>query len=167
MASVALSYFFKFFCVYFHFTCTFSHHRSFFMQGCPVNHKEFVVYDNRRALVEGIITFTVEQKEKKAKKKPEPVEEKEEDLDNFNNLDGSKIYTFFIHQMSTINSITLRLICLSNSFNSCFKHKTSPTCQARIHTTVHFTPLLYVQGQKKKIILLEKNAHLTASCNYI
>ncbi|KAH9505164.1 hypothetical protein Btru_058861 [Bulinus truncatus] len=34
------------------------------VQGCPVNHKEFVVYDNRRVLVEYVITY---QKSDKAK----------------------------------------------------------------------------------------------------
>lgn len=60
------------------------------VEGCPVNHKEFVVYESRRALVEGIITFTVEKKEKKEKKaKVNPVLfEDEEDSSNFNNLDG-------------------------------------------------------------------------------
>ncbi|XP_055867525.1 uncharacterized protein LOC106052166 isoform X2 [Biomphalaria glabrata] len=33
------------------------------VQGCPVNHQEFVVYENRRALVEYIITYQKKDKE--------------------------------------------------------------------------------------------------------
>ncbi|RUS81602.1 hypothetical protein EGW08_010615 [Elysia chlorotica] len=61
------------------------------VEGCPVNHKEFVVYDSRRALVEGIITFTAKIKEKK-EKKSQPVtvfEDDGEDESDINNLDGN------------------------------------------------------------------------------
>ncbi|GFR81892.1 poly [ADP-ribose] polymerase [Elysia marginata] len=56
------------------------------VEGCPVNHKEFVVYESRRALVEGIITFTMEKKEKAEKKSKQ---KSEEASNNLNDLDGN------------------------------------------------------------------------------
>ena len=49
------------------------------------------MYESRRALVEGIITFTVEKKEKKEKKQITVFEDEEGDPNGLNNLDGSKI----------------------------------------------------------------------------
>ncbi|GFN82456.1 NADP dehydrogenase [ubiquinone] iron-sulfur protein 7, mitochondrial [Plakobranchus ocellatus] len=56
------------------------------VEGCPRNHKEFVVYESRRALVEGIITFSVE---KKKKEKVETDAFFTDDLDDVNDLNAN------------------------------------------------------------------------------
>lgn len=33
----------------------------FFLQGCPKDYNEYVIYDNRRAMIDYIITFRVNQ----------------------------------------------------------------------------------------------------------
>ncbi|XP_059165354.1 uncharacterized protein LOC131947921 isoform X2 [Physella acuta] len=40
------------------------------VQGCPVNHQEFVVYENRRALVEYLITYAKTEPEGQVEKEP-------------------------------------------------------------------------------------------------